>query len=399
MSEPIRNHAGYIVKHFDKDKLLDNFRMPIKQTFLQTLESILGKPTGNGKELWREPGNGKELWRELRFSSDELLSDREFMQEALEINEQSSEAEVPELFYEMVHPSLLYNVDFIVSTMSSSRISSRIGIYSYFDLEKQLETDLFIATAKTLWGLAENVRDDYLEILSTFFYEISHAVQDEHLEEYHEKYAVLVEEAFDKLAYIICQMGHTHFNRHLSDPELFLKFSTAAATDGEKHVGEFLTYLDPELLADFDYTLKLVDTNAGNFAYVDPSLKTDKEFVMEVVKMSFTCFEHAAYRLRDDFDVVAVAYDSFVNDNVYDEQSLEAATFRRSVGKHCREMLGVDELPAQDVVKNIERIAYARKLEQELSEKPKSRAAQLLDDVQGDKPKQTNSPRPMRHKL
>lgn len=136
------------------------------------------------------------------------------------------------------------------------------------------------------------------------------------------------------------------------------------------------------LRADRDTVAAMIEALPFALRQVDPEFKCDKEIVMSAVRQDGNALEHASYRLREDPEVVLVALQA-------EHNSHTAPYF---IGAELLKYI-VENDPKQA----IKALLLERKLQSDLQ--PKSRAAQLLDDVQGDKPKQTNSPRPMRHKL
>lgn len=68
-------------------------------------------------------------------------------------------------------------------------------------------------------------------------------------------------------------------------------------------------YLDPEMLDDRDFVLKLVKIDGGILKYVSSRLQDDDEIVIEAIKTSVLgfAFKHASPRLRGNKEIALMA--------------------------------------------------------------------------------------------
>ena len=259
----------------------------------------------------------------------------------------------PEAIYIASHPDLRTDKEFSLRALDAVKISYRSAeIYKVMPEAMKADVDVF---------------------RSAFFRTVE-ALKHAPSEIYHneELMAEVIEAHPNMFQRCMAGLGH------LYDDKAFVRL--LAKSGHFDH--DIFERVSERLKADHDTVVAMVEALPFALRQVDPEFRCDKEIVMSAVRQDGSALEHASYRLREDPEVVLVALQAEHNRH----------TARHSIGAELVKYIGEND-PEQA----IKALLLERKLQSVLQ--PKSRAAQLLDDVQGDKPTHTTQPRPIRHKL
>ena len=352
---------------------------------------------------------------------DDALKDRDFCSTMLTeyggafANEDDTDVDMREII-RCIHPSLINDPKFFLKVigmeLDEDGAEKHFGrlLEVYQELPSDVRTD--IEVVKRLL-IALRVSEDHISqnydavMTSVVEYVAEQAIASGNYDD-------VALEMFRNVPFIMSRKSTMRpFEKSLYDKELFEElFSEIKAIKYRTYYVEeplqALTRVLPEdIKADPSYMKIVINVCPDAFALIDSGLKSDRKFVSEHVEDRFEVFQHASYNLRNDPEIVNIGFRNIVRrvnaeleDGLDTVSHYDANDFVNSIGKDVTKIIGSSEdYGLDEQAKKLEAYLTAKKLERELTEKPKSRAAQLLDDVQGDKPKQTSQQRPMRHKL
>ena len=263
----------------------------------------------------------------------------------------------PEVIYIAAHPDLRTDKEFSLRALDSVKISYRSAdVYKVMPDAMKADVDVF--------------RSAFFRTVEALKYAPSEIYRNEELmAEVIEAHPNMFQRRMDGL-------------EHLYDDKTFVRL--LAKSGHFDH--DIFVQVSERLKADRDTVAAMIEALPFALRQVDPEFKCDKEIVMSAVRQDGSALKHASYRLREDPEVVLVALQAEHNSHT------ARLCVCHSIGAELVKYIGEND-PEQA----IKALLLERKLQSDLQ--PKSRAAQLLDDVQGEKPTQTTQPRPIRHKL